>query len=58
MLKREDAIEKLKEAIENLENIYPFDDCPLTVVESTEYGLSSVHKALVGIREVLNFLES
>ena len=58
MLKREDAIEKLKEAIENLENIYPFDDCTLIVVESTDYGLKSVHKALEGLREVLNFLES
>jgi hypothetical protein len=48
----------LKEAIENLESIYPFDDCTLIVVESTDYGLKSVHKALEGLREVLNFLES
>ena len=58
MLKREDAIEKLKEAIENLESIYPIDDSTLIVIGSPDYGLRSVHKALEGLREVLNFLES
>ena len=58
MLKREDAIEKLKEAIENLESIYPFDDFTPYSSEGPECELRSDNKALKGLREVLDFLES